>query len=681
MLAGVAALAAALLVPVGPQTQASGVPAYDHVFVIVMENHSYSEIIGSSAAPYINSLLPSGGLATSYYGVTHPSLPNYLTLTGASTYGINSDCTTCWVSATNIADSLETAGASWKAYMESMPSACFIGDSGSYYQKHNPFIYFNDIRTNTSRCQSHVVPYTQLSTDLKSTSTTPSYAFISPNICNDMHDCSVQTGDSWLKQQVPLILGSAAFKTQHSLLALTWDEDDSSASNQVPLILLGTGVAAGSRSSVTYDHYSLLHTIELARGLPTLTSNDSSWNPITDLFASSPTPSPSPSPKPTPSPSPTPTPSPSPPPGLTLTLSAQQLSTQFTAGMSGGTCSGASYEVQQYDSTLSKGWYPLATLQSLGSSAASEVVQGFPAYGYQLRVRLHCGSGSVGSWVAASTAVSTSASWSHPFKSVYTMDGYGGLHAADSPPLSGSAYWPGWTIARSAHSLSGAPSSGAVLDGYGGLHSFGAPMTFKTTAYWAGWKIARDFAFLPDGSGGYVLDGYGGLHPFSINGKAMPAAATTGVYWAGWDIARKVVIFSDGTGGYVLDGWGGIHPFGINGKPKPAAVSAGFWPHWDIIHDFALIPGTHAGYQMDGFGGIHPFAPVGQTMPASLKSSAYWPNWDIARSIVILGGSSLSAPAGYVLDGYGGLHQFGSAPAVKSSTYWGWDIAAGLAGA
>jgi len=110
-------------------------------------------------------------------------------------------------------------------------------------------------------------------------------------------------------------------------------------------------------------------------------------------------------------------------------------------------------------------------------------------------------------------------------------------------------------------------------------------------------------------------------------------------------------------------------------------VSAGFWPHWDIIHDFALIPGTHAGYQMDGFGGIHPFAPVGQTMPASLKSSAYWPNWDIARSIVILGGSSLSAPAGYVLDGYGGLHQFGSAPAVKSSTYWGWDIAAGLAGA
>src|SRR5207253_10932473 len=99
---------------------------------------------------------------------------------------------------------------------------------------------------------------------LKTSSTTANSAFISATICHDMHDCSVQTGDSCLKQQVPLILGSAAFKTQHSLLALTWDEDDSSASNQVPLILVGTGVAAGSRSSVTYDHYSLLHTIELA---------------------------------------------------------------------------------------------------------------------------------------------------------------------------------------------------------------------------------------------------------------------------------------------------------------------------------------------------------------------------------------------------------------------------------
>src|SRR5439155_15094258 len=207
-----------------PAQAATTVPAYDHVFVIVMENHAYGEIVGSSAAPYINSLLPSGVLAGSYFGVTHPSLPNYLALAGGSTYGVTTDCTTCWVSATNIADNVEATGKSWKTYQESMPSACFVGDRSPYVQKHNPFIYFNDIRTNASRCQSHVVPYSQLASDLRSASTTPNYAFITPNSCNDMHDCSIQTGDSWLSQQVPQILGSPAFTSQRSLLALLWDE-------------------------------------------------------------------------------------------------------------------------------------------------------------------------------------------------------------------------------------------------------------------------------------------------------------------------------------------------------------------------------------------------------------------------------------------------------------------------
>jgi len=201
----------------------------DHVFVIVMENHSFGEIVGSTSAPYFNSLIPAGGLGSKYYAVTHPSLPNYLALAGASTFGITSDCTTCWVNASNIADKIEGVGSTWKAYMESMPSACFIGDSYPYAQKHNPFIYFNDIRTNSTRCAQHILPYTQMSTDLQSTTTTPNYAFITPNMCNDTHDCAVSSGDNWLKAQVPVILGSPAFKTQHSLLAIVWDEDDSSA--------------------------------------------------------------------------------------------------------------------------------------------------------------------------------------------------------------------------------------------------------------------------------------------------------------------------------------------------------------------------------------------------------------------------------------------------------------------
>jgi phosphoesterase family protein len=152
------------LVPPSIQTaSAATVPALDHVFVIVMENHSYDEIVGSASAPFLNSLSASGSLASNYYGVTHPSVPNYLALTGGSTYGISTDCTTCWISAANIGDSIEGAGKSWKAYMESMPAPCYIGDSYPYMQKHDPFVYFNDIRTNTARCQGHVVPYSAMS--------------------------------------------------------------------------------------------------------------------------------------------------------------------------------------------------------------------------------------------------------------------------------------------------------------------------------------------------------------------------------------------------------------------------------------------------------------------------------------------------------------------------------------
>ena len=283
--AGLVGGLAVFLVPAhATPVRAATVPSFDHVFVVVMENKSYGAIIGSSAAPYINSLRQAGGLATSYYAVSHPSLPNYLALTGGSTYGITSDCTTCWVAASNIADNLEANGKTWKAYEESMPSPCFVGDSYPYVQKHDPFIYFNNIRTNATRCQSHVVPYSQLATDLSATSTTPAYSFITPNMCNDMHDCSVATGDSWLGQQVPKILASPAFTTQRSLLAVVWDEDDSSGANQVPLILIGSGITANLQSATGYNHYSLLKTIEVALGLPALTGSDSGAAPMDGFF-------------------------------------------------------------------------------------------------------------------------------------------------------------------------------------------------------------------------------------------------------------------------------------------------------------------------------------------------------------------------------------------------------------
>jgi hypothetical protein len=362
-----------------------------------------------------------------------------------------------------------------------------------------------------------------------------------------------------------------------------------------------------------------------------------------------------------------------------VTLATTQATTEFTAGVSAGSCSVRSYEIQQFDSTLNQGWFGLKPAPlTPGSSSSSAIVQGFPGSAYQIRARAHSAAGVVSPWVTASTIVATTATWSHPFKGLYTLDDFGGLHAVDSPPLFESAYWPGWAIARASKAQPGSnPQSGLVLDGYGGLHYYGAALTVNSTASWPGWDIARDLAWLPDGSGGYVLDGYGALHSFAVSGKPQPPGITGGPYWRGWDIARKVAIFSDGTGGVIMDGYGGLHSFGIGTNPVPAAPTNGpFWPGWQIARDVVLIPGSHGGYVLDGYGGLHPFSGAN-----ALMTPAYWPGWDIARSVWLLPTSTLTAPAGYLLDGYGGPHPFGGAPVPSSYGYWGgWDVAHNLSG-
>jgi acid phosphatase len=290
---------------------AGPIPALDHIVIVMMENTSASSIYGNTTqAPYLNSLANQYSKASNYFAITHPSLPNYLTVTGGSDFGITSDCSpsACPVNAKNIGDSIEAAGKSWKAYMEGMPSPCATTDSYPYVVKHNPFVYFNNIRTNAVRCTSHDVPFTQLAIDLKSTATTPSYAWITPDMCNDMHDCSINTGDTWLSQQVPTILNSPAFTQQNSALIVLWDEDDFSGTNQVAAIWAGPQVQRAFASSTTYNHYSLLKTVEAAWGLPALTSNDSGATPMSDFFAAA-----------------TPPPPPPPPPATTTATSAQPL--------------------------------------------------------------------------------------------------------------------------------------------------------------------------------------------------------------------------------------------------------------------------------------------------------------------------------------------------------------------
>lgn len=248
----------------------STLPHFAHIFVMLMENKESGSVIGNQDAPYINSLAQRYGQAANYYGITHPSLPNYLELLGGSTLGVTSDCTDCFVNSFNLVDQLEEAHISWKAYMEGMPSPCFRGDSDSYAQRHNPFIYFDNIRNNPTRC-AKVVPLSGFAADLAGNAL-PDFVWITPDLCHDMHDCPVQTGDTWLKGFLPQIFNSAAWKS--SALFLLWDEGSSNEGcctiaqgGHIPMLVVSPLAKPGYVSSVNYTHASVLLTIEEAWGL------------------------------------------------------------------------------------------------------------------------------------------------------------------------------------------------------------------------------------------------------------------------------------------------------------------------------------------------------------------------------------------------------------------------------
>ena len=260
--------------------------ALDHVVIIVEENKPSQTILGNSDAPYINKLATDYAVAANYQAVAHPSLPNYLALTGGTNAGITDDCNPggkCTANTPNITDRITQSGRSWKMYAEDMPAPCTAKNSGKYVVRHNPFMYYPGVTNDKASCAAHVVPLTQLAEDLKSASGMPNYVFISPNMCNDMHDCPVSTGDAWLSRQVPDILASPAFTTQNSLLVIAWDEGDDS-SNKVSTIFAGPAAKNGYKSGAAFDHYSLLHTIESLWGLAPLTDNDRNAPVMTDML-------------------------------------------------------------------------------------------------------------------------------------------------------------------------------------------------------------------------------------------------------------------------------------------------------------------------------------------------------------------------------------------------------------
>jgi hypothetical protein len=234
--------------------------------VIVFENKEASSVLGNRAAPTFNAYGRRYAKLTRYYGVTHPSLPNYLALVSGSTQGITNDCTTCSTGGRSLADTLQAKGRTWKAYAEGLPRAGWTGAaSGRYVKRHVPFLYFRRVVSQPARVRN-VVPLTALSRDLAA-KRLPDFSLVVPDMCHNMHDCSVATGDAWLKRFLPPLLRSP--QLANSAVFVIFDESDS-ADPRVAGLALGPLVRPGSVYAPAMSHYGLLRTIEDAWGLPRL---------------------------------------------------------------------------------------------------------------------------------------------------------------------------------------------------------------------------------------------------------------------------------------------------------------------------------------------------------------------------------------------------------------------------
>jgi phospholipase C len=271
------ALVAALVVPAASaQPQA---PSLQHIVVIVFENKEYGAVLANAQAPTFNRMARRYATLTHYYGVTHPSLPNYLALVSGSTHGITSDCTSCEISGPTLADPLEQAGKTWKLYAEGLPAPGYAAPGyDGYAKKHDPFIYFRSVVDNSARAK-RVVPLKQLAADERSASL-PSFAFVVPNLCHSMHDCPVRTGDAWLRAQLPPLLA-----LPETVIFVVFDEGTTNVhgGGHVPALALGTAVRPHSRFAAVTNHYGLLRTIEDAWGLAPL-GRSASAAPITGIW-------------------------------------------------------------------------------------------------------------------------------------------------------------------------------------------------------------------------------------------------------------------------------------------------------------------------------------------------------------------------------------------------------------
>jgi phospholipase C len=255
------------------------VPNFDHIVFIVFENQEFDNIIGNSEMPNFNKLADEHTLLNQYYAVRHPSLPNYIALIGGDTFGITENCEDCFINAPSLPDLIETSGRTWKTYQEDMPEPCFVGDDGDYVQKHNPFIYFDPIRLDRIRCRRSIVPLDMLQKDIDA-GTLPNFIFITPNLCNAAHDCSLDIADKWLADQLDILIPALDKDGSNYLIIMMFEEGyenssccglpEGDAGGHVPVILLSPQAKSNFQDGTPYTHYSLLKTIAEAWGLPYL---------------------------------------------------------------------------------------------------------------------------------------------------------------------------------------------------------------------------------------------------------------------------------------------------------------------------------------------------------------------------------------------------------------------------
>jgi uncharacterized membrane protein len=238
------------------QTNIFGIAPPDSIVIVVEENHSFSSIIGSSSAPYINSLAQQGALFTQSFGVEHPSQPNYLDLLSGANQGVTDDSCPHTFSTENLASELAAAGLTFTGFSEDLPAAgSTVCTSGAYARKHAPWTNFTNVPTSANQ------PFTSFPTDF---TTLPTISIIDPNLNNDMHDGTIAQGDIWLQQHIDSYLQFA--KTHNSLLIVTWDEDDSTSGNQIATIFVGPMVKQGQFTE-TINHFNVLRTLEDLYGL------------------------------------------------------------------------------------------------------------------------------------------------------------------------------------------------------------------------------------------------------------------------------------------------------------------------------------------------------------------------------------------------------------------------------